>query len=385
MNSPVNDLLKLPGITVERYTQVEGCIFFDIKIASAQVNCYRCEQSSQELHRQTILLVRDLPAFGQPVYLRVPRRQFYCRCCQRYFTEKLDFITWRHKQTKRYEAQIYQRVLYSNIEQVGREEQLSPEIVESIFKSFSNQIKKKDWTRSRVERLSIDEVSKRKGHKSFVTVVSDIDSSSLMEVIDSHKQKDIIEVLKQQPIEVREEVREVSVDMWAGFRKVVIEVFPNAAVVIDRFHVMKLVNDRLNKIRRLAKITTKGSRYLLLKNYQYLTESEKASLELILNQSACLRIAYQMKEEFRDIYENCQSVESGKHRMSQWLVNAKVFYGKVTRTIRSHLSEICNYFISHTTSAVMSGINNKIKLIMRLGYGIRNFDNLRSRLLGCFP
>ncbi|WP_264196472.1 transposase [Microseira wollei] len=61
------------------------------------------------------------------------------------------------------------------------------------------------------------------------------------------------------------------------------------------------------------------------------------------------------------------------------------FYGKVTRTIRSHLSEIFNYFISHTTSAVMEGINNKIKLIMRLGYGITNFDNLRSRLLGCFP
>ncbi|GET37734.1 hypothetical protein [Microseira wollei] len=59
MNSPVDDLLKLPGITVERYSQVEGCIFFDIKIDSAQVNCYRCSQSSQELHRQTILLVRD--------------------------------------------------------------------------------------------------------------------------------------------------------------------------------------------------------------------------------------------------------------------------------------------------------------------------------------
>ncbi|GET37733.1 hypothetical protein MiSe_24870 [Microseira wollei NIES-4236] len=151
-------------------------------------------------------------------------------------------------------------MLYSNIEQVGREEQLSPEIVESIFKSVSNQMKKKDW--SQVERLSIDEVSKRKGRGNFVTVVSDIDSSSLMEVIDSHKQKDIIEVLKQQPIEVREKVREVSVDMWAGFRKVVREVYPNAAVVIDRFHVMKLVNERLNKIRILAKVTAKGSRYL---------------------------------------------------------------------------------------------------------------------------
>jgi transposase len=86
--------------------------------------------------------------------------------------------------------------------------------------------------------VSIDEVSKRKGHKDFVTVVSSIDAGALLEVIDSHKQDDIIEVLKQQPIEIREKVEEVSIDMWGGFPKVVKEVFPNAKIVIDRFHVM---------------------------------------------------------------------------------------------------------------------------------------------------
>ena len=64
-------------------------------------------------------------------------------------------------------------------------------------------------------------------------------------------------------------------------------------------------------------------------------------------------------------------------------VQAQVFYGKTAQTIREHLSGICNYFISGTTSGVMEGINNKIKLIMRLGYGLTNFNNLRSRLLGC--
>jgi len=62
-----------------------------------------------------------------------------------------------------------------------------------------------------------------------------------LEVIDSHQQKDIIETLKQQPFELREQVKEVSVDMWGGFPKVVREVFPNAQLVFDRFHVMKPV------------------------------------------------------------------------------------------------------------------------------------------------
>ncbi len=92
----------------------------------------------------------------------------------------------------------------------------------------------------------MDEVSKRKGYREFVTVVSDVEQGCLLEVIDSHKQQEIIATLKKQPFEVRAKVKEVSVDMWAGFPKIVEEVFPNAAVVIDRFHVMKLLLDRLN-------------------------------------------------------------------------------------------------------------------------------------------
>jgi len=241
--------------------------------------------------------------------------------------------------------------------------------------------KKKDW--GEVQRLSMDEVSKRKGSRDFVTVVSDIDQGCLLEVIDSHKHQDIIEVLLQQPLEVRESVTEVSVDMWAGFPKVIQEVFPNAVVVIDRFHVMKLVLETLNKIRRLVGVTVKGSKYILMKNHQDLTEFDKIELEKILSLSPCLRLAYELKEEFRQIYETSKTVQSGLKRMQKWLVQAQVFYGKTAQTIREHLSGICNYFISGTTSGVMEGINNKIKLIMRLGYGLTNFNNLRSRLLGC--
>ena len=78
-----------------------------------------------------------------------------------------------------------------------------------------------------------------------------------MEVIDSHQQDEIIEVLMEQPLEVREGVEEVSVDMWGGFPKVIEKVFPNAVIVTDRFHVMKAVNEELNKIRKQIKFSLK--------------------------------------------------------------------------------------------------------------------------------
>nr|WP_242038460.1 transposase [Chroococcidiopsis sp. [FACHB-1243]] len=161
-------------------------------------------------------------------------------------------------------------------------------------------------------------------------------------------------------------------------------VFPNAVVVFDRFHVMKSVNEELNKIRKQAGVTDKHSKYLLLKNATDLNQAQKDKLEEILARSICLRIAYELKEELRAIYETNQSVKSARRSLNKWLQIAQVFYQKSTRTIRTHFDGICNYFISRTTSGVMEGINNRIKLIMRQGYGLANFDNFRSRLLACF-
>lgn len=230
----------------------------------------------------------------------------------------------------------------------------------------------------------MDEISQRKGYRDFITMVANAETGNLLEVIDSHKQEEIIEALKQQPLKIREQVEEVSVDMWGGFPKVIREVFPNAAIVIDRFHVMKLVNQRLNKLRQIVGIKVQGSRFLLLKNLEDLTEEENQKLQQTLEQSPCLRIAYCMKEELREIYQTSTTVKTGVIRMKKWLAQSQVFYSKVARTISTHLQGICNYFISRTTSGVMEGINNKAKLIMRQGYGFTNFENFRVRLLGSF-
>ncbi|WP_147696152.1 transposase, partial [Vogesella mureinivorans] len=133
----------------------------------------------------------------------------------------------------------------------------------------------------------------------------------LLEVVDSHKSEEIIEVLKQQPQAIRENVKEVSVDMWGGFPKVIKEVFPNALIVIDRFHVMKLVNKALNKMRLNLELKGLKNRCLLLKNQVDLTESEKLELTNLLKDSACLGIAYELKEELRDIYETSPTVKIG--------------------------------------------------------------------------
>jgi transposase len=224
----------------------------------------------------------------------------------------------------------------------------------------------------------------RKGKGSLVTVVSDIEGGNLIEMIDSHRQQELVKILIQQPFEVREQVEEVSVDMWGGFPKVIQQVFPNAQVVIDRFHVMKAVNQDLNKLRRAIGITDRGSKYLLLSNRSNLNSEQLHRLEVTLKKSECLRIAYEMKEEFREIYETNMTVKMAQEKFKNWLNYASLFFQESASTIVNHFEGICNYFLNRTTSGVMEGINNRIKLIMRQGYGFSNFENFRARVLACF-
>jgi len=96
------------------------------------------------------------------------------------------------------------------------------------------------------------------------------------------------------------------------------------------------------------------------------------SLAVTLKKSECLRIAYELKEEFREIYETNITVKIAQVKFKDWLNHAQIFFKESTLTIVNHLEGICHYFVNRTTSGVMSGINNRIKLIMRQGYGFSN-------------
>jgi transposase len=214
-------------------------------------------------------------------------------------------------------------------------------------------------------------------------VVTNLEKSSLLEVINSHKSEDIILALKQQPEAIRASVQEVCVDMWGGFPKVIKEVFPNANTVIDRFHVMKLVHKSLNQIRLTLGLTGLRNKLLLLKNNQDLNELEKDELNKLFQQSSVLECAYCFKEELRQISESNLTVKAGFRKMQQWLKYARLFFTSIADTLEKHLPEIANYFLNRTTSGVTEGINTRIKLIVRQSYGFNDFDSMREKLLAC--
>lgn len=381
MDLHLDALLNIPYATIEKCTQESNEVYLKLRLLNEESRCPHCETVSSDIHQNRPIVVRDLSIFGRPTYLQVPRKQFYCQACQHYFTESLSFMEEGRHYTRRYEEHIYELVKHASIEQVSRLEGLSHERIRGIF-THQHAKKNDDW--EDVKRISIDEVSHRKGHQKFATVVGDIENGKLIEVIDSHKQEEIVKVLEQQPLEVREKIEEVSVDMWGGFPKVVKKVYPNASIVIDRFHVMQAVVKELNKIRGQTLIKVHGLKFLILKNREDLSQEKTKELDRILSRFEKLKKAYELKEELRSIYEHPYTVEEGRLEIQEWLNRAQEVYGEVVATICNHLEGICNYFRNRTTSGAMEGINNRIKLIKRQAYGFRNFKNFRDRLIACF-
>ena len=142
MDFYLDGLLNLPDITIERCIKNDTKTILKVGFLTDDATCPHCQESRDELHQIRPILIRDLPISGQLIELKIPRRQYYCNNCQKYFTEQLCFVDVGRRYTKRYEEYIYHRVQVTTVEQVKREEKLSWDQVQGIFNHQRKQVKK---------------------------------------------------------------------------------------------------------------------------------------------------------------------------------------------------------------------------------------------------
>ena len=180
---------------------------------------------------------------------------------------------------------------------------------------------------------------------------------------------------------------------------------PNVQLVADRFHVMVQVNNELDtqrkrEIRLVIDFSKKSkspqeiaeykeildgikdSKYALLKNEESLNEKQKSKLMSVKKVCSRLAIMHKLKENFREMFENRKTNWlRGLLRIGLWQPRAKQYFSSTVNTITNWLDEIIAYFDNRTTSGVVEGVNNKLKLIKRSAYGFRNFENYKNRCL----
>jgi transposase len=142
MDFHLDGLLNLPDITIERCIKNDIKTILKVGFLTDYATCPHCQKSTNELHQIRTILIRDLPISGQLIELEIPRRQYYCKNCQKYFTEQLCFVDEGRRYTQRYEEYIYHRVQVTTVSQVKREEELSWDQIQGIFNHQRSQVKK---------------------------------------------------------------------------------------------------------------------------------------------------------------------------------------------------------------------------------------------------
>ncbi|GAB1544588.1 ISL3 family transposase [Scytonema sp. NUACC21] len=382
MKRIMTQLLNLPEVVVESSLQEGQTLILSIRKKGKSAICPQCDRKSEHLHQNQKHLVKDLPIGDKEVILNVNRRRFKCKKCQKTFSEKLDFVGKKKSYTHRYAEHIVKQVINSNVSSVARNNGLSDEEVNSMIEDVAKNVMPIDVKKLR--RLGIDEISLVKGQGKFIVVLVDIDTGKLIGLVKARKQIEIEKFMRKWGEEVLEQIEEVSIDMTGNYKYLIEKICPNALITVDRFHVTKIVHEELNQARIAEKKTAselnalerkkvfdslKGNKFTILKAKNKLTEKQKEKLDKIKEASPLIAIMHSLKEDFHNIFEMKKDLGIGMLELIDWLKKAEPYYQKSVRTIKRWFGEIVEYFENKTTNGVVEGINNKLKLIKRSGFG----------------
>ena len=235
--------------------------------------------------------------------------------------------------------------------------------------------------------LSLDEKSFRKGHN-YITVLSSPLAGCVIDV-EQDRDKKATKALLNRVItpQNRDSVETVSVDMCRAYLTTVEDILPSAAVVHDRFHLIKYLNDAIDKVRRREvkqHEELKNSRFVLLKNKENLTDKQQIVFEHIQAANYQVSKAWRIREDFKDIFGS-QSITDAITLFIKWgasVLNSKIKEViKVAKMFNNHIKGVCNALTKSFSNAMAERLNGKIQEIKTVGRGYRTFKNFRSAIL----
>ena len=399
-NIPVK-LLRIPDVSVIK-TEIneEGKLIIHAKTIEKGTECHKCGKHTNEFKRYgDPILLRHLDICGYETYICIRPKIYACACDGNATTTQT--LSWHTKNTaitKHFEDFILLELINSTISDVSIKHNIGYDAIEGILKRRINT--KADWSKiDKIDILGIDEISLKKGHNDYVTVITGRigDNILILGVLEGKLGKTVRKFLRTIPRRIRKTVKVVCSDMYDGFINSAKEVFSrNIIIVIDRFHVAKsyrgcLDNLRKKEMKRLKEELSKkeydklkGIMWILRKKEDDLTKEERKTLHLLFKYSPDLKCAYNFVNELTLIFESDISKFHAKHKINSWIRHVQnsglSCFNRFIKTLLKYKNEIANYFINKNSSGFVEGLNNKIKVIKRRCYGIKNIGHLFQRI-----
>jgi transposase len=263
-------------------------------------------------------------------------------------------------------------------------------MVRGIDKSYLQKTFGKPRLRD-LEVIAIDEIYVGKKNK-FFTIVIDWRTGAIVFVGDG-KGQDALKPFWKRLRSSKAKIKAVATDMSSAYYAAVIRNMPTALQVFDRFHIVKLMNDKLTQLRRdlqreaemMNRNVLKGMRWLLIKHPSHLDESknERVRLQEALDLNRSLSVAYYLKEDLSQIWQQSTKAIAAKF-LTDWCRRARASGIKalitMAKTLEGHRTGILNWYNYPISSGPLEGINNKIGALQRMAYGYKDKDYFIAKL-----
>jgi len=331
---------------------------------------------------------RMIPIGKRATVLRLKIWRIRCEDCGALRWPKLPFVKGKARHTRRFAQFAVDLLHWMTISGVAKVLGVGWDLIKDLHKAYLLR-KYKTPPLKNLKYLAVDEFSIRKG-RSYMTIFVDLESGRILHAIDGKSGQSIepfLKVLKRKT----PGLKAIAMDMNTGYIRAVQECLPEVAIVFDHYHVSALINKGIDELRRQqqaqldeqGKSTLKGSRFLLLANYEKLFDEKQARLNTLLEANRPLFTMYTMKEQFRDFWQKPSLIEASKF-LDAWCTDAENSaikqLTKLAKTLKAYSYGLLNYFLHKISCGPIEGINNKIKTLKRQAYGYRDMAYFKLRL-----
>ncbi len=382
-----NKLLDLKDCFVLKISHSDRAVRISISTKPRPSTCPVCGNVTTKIHDYRTQVLKDLPLMTKNTILLLQKRRYACSCGKKFY-ESYDFLPKYSRMTNRLAAYIVHELRNSiPMSTVADKANVSAHTVSRVFRLIQY-----DKPNSLPKVLAIDEFKGNTGNEKYQCILVDPKKRTVLDILPDRLQSHLIDYFKSYSRHERLKVQFFVCDMWKSYADLARTFFPNASIIVDKYHFIRQVSWAIENVRKRIQKTMipalrkhfKRSRTLILKRTEKLTPHEKEQLDIMLLYSDDLRQAYKLKEAF---YSICQDERYSVQRKAfyDWIkyaeqVQLPEFKACIT-AFRNWSKEILNAFKYGYTNGCTEGFNNKIKVLKRVSYGMRDFDRFRNRIL----
>lgn len=380
------ELLKLEDAQIERMEETEEEIILQISLKRKMHNCPRCKAETDQVHDYRIRAVRDLSIRGKPLKLLYRRRRYFCPSCGKRFSEACAFLGKYQRFTYQVTERIMQLLHHRwSMKDIARDTRTS---VSGVVRCLALYPQGKPRELPRV--LSFDEFKGNANGERFQCILTAPEERRILDILPDRRGSTIQSYLRS--FSNRQDVQYVVMDMNQGYRDIARAFFPQAKIVIDRFHVARYCTWAMDDVRRAvqkhllpaSRKHFKRSRRLLIARRALLSEEDRAAVDVMLHFSERLYQAYALKELFFQ-FMDAKSSSTAAKLLSKWFDAYDRLqlpeFSPCRRMLKNWKPYILNAFDCPYSNAFTEGCNNAIKALKRVAFGFRNFSNFRARIL----